>query len=336
MEGYEEDKRVEEMSHEELVKLVERMEREPVEHHIDLSEIYGKDVPMAEMAKEHFTKPQPIACKFCGSTDVMKYGIRNGIQNYICRSCGRKFTAKDAPFRMQTPTEQIGASLNMFYDGLSVSDIARHLGETYDNHVNASTVYRWILRYTTEAIRILEPLKPQVSDTWVVDETVVKVGGHNLWFWDIIDEGTRFLLASHLSKSRTIPNVMTVMRRAWIRADRTPRLIISDSLPAYIDGIERIFGADAKHIQSKGFTKDISTNLIERFHGTLKDRTKVLRGFKTLDTAELILDGFLVHYNFFRPHMTLRQKTPAEVAGIKAPYENWTGLVGKIGAPKIY
>ncbi len=317
---------------EEMAKEVERLERESSKDKDTLSlaeviRMMEAGVSVAHLEKEHFTEPQPIKCKFCGSTDIMKYGIRNGIQNYICKKCGRKFTAKDAPVGMRTPTEQIGASLNMFYDGLSLSDIARHLGETYDNPVNSSTVYRWIIRYTSEAIRTLEPLKAMVGNTWVVDETVIKVGGDNLWFWDVIDEDTRFLLASHLSKSRAIPDVMTVMHRARKRAGKSPRFIISDKLWAYVDGIERIFGADAKHIQSQGMTADININLIERFHGTVKERTKVLRGFKTLESAELILDGFLIHYNFFRPHMTLRNKTPAEVAEIKAPCRNWTDVV---------
>ncbi len=171
----------------------------------------------------------------------------------------------------------------------------------------------------------------QQLNKWVVDETVIKVGGSNLWFWDIIDEETRFLLASHLSKGRTVLDVATVMRRAWKRTDKAPKFIISDALPAYADGIERVFGAYSKNIQSRGFTEDININLIERFHSTVKERTKVLRGFKTKETAELILDGFLIHYNFFRPHMTLRNKTPAEVAGIKAPVKNWTELVRKTG-----
>ncbi len=196
------------------------------------------------LGKEHFTEPQPIMCKWCGSPDSMKYGIRNGVQNYICRKCKRKFTAKDAPYHTMTPTEQIGASLNMFYDGMSLSDIARHLGETYHNPVNASTVYRWILRYTNEAAKSLIPLSPKVSDTWMVDETVIKIGGGNWWFWDVIDEGTRFLLASHLSKSRTTSDVVAVMSVAHVRAGKSPRFIISDKLAAYIDGIERVFGAD--------------------------------------------------------------------------------------------
>jgi len=287
-----------------------------------------KFVPcMVHLEREHFTEPELIACKWCGSTDIMKRGIRQGVQNYICKACGRVFIAKDAPYHMQTSVDQIGAALNMFYDGMSLSAIANHLKETYNNPVNASTVYRWLIRYTFVAITALEPLQPKVSDTWIVDETVIKVGGHKLWFWDIIDEGTRFLLASHLSKSRTTLDAATVMRRAWQRAGKAPRFIISDQLAAYMDGIELVFGADAKHIQAKGLTHEINTNIIERFHGTIKSRTKVLRGFKTMDTAEHILDGFLIHYNFFRPHLSLVDHTPAWVAGIKSPLANWTDVV---------
>ncbi len=290
---------------------------------------------MAILEERHFSTPIPITCKWCGSADIMKYGLRpDGTQEYICMKCNRKFTTKGAPFKMRSPADQISASLNMYYDGLSVADIARHLNETYNNPVNRSTVYRWVIHYTNEAIKLLEPLQPDVGDVWVVDETVIKVGGSKWWFWDMIDEDTRFLLSSHLSKSRMIDDVMVVMQRAWDRAGKTPKWILSDNLPAYPDGIERVFGAWSKHIQTKGLTAEINTNLIERFHSTLKERTKVLRGFKTLDTAELVLSGFLINYNFFRPHMTLDDKTPAEIAGIESPAKNWTELVKKVGGIK--
>ena len=123
--------------------------------------------------------------------------LRKGVQNYICKACGRVFLAKDTPYHMQTSTDQIGAALNMFYDGMSLSAISNHLKETYNNPVSASTVYWWLVRYTFIALTTLELLQPRISDTWIVDETVIKVGGQNLWVWDIIDEGTRFLIASH-------------------------------------------------------------------------------------------------------------------------------------------
>ncbi len=281
---------------------------------------------VASLAETHYPVTKPIACKWCGSTDIQKYGARKGVQEYLCNACGRKFIDKDAPFKKQTPIELIGTSLSQYYDGLSFGDIARHLKES-GNEVSESTVYRWIIHYTQKALEVLEPLKPNVSDVWVIDETVLKIAGRKVWFWDVLDEDTRFLLASHLSETRTMGDVMIVMRRAKERAGKIPHFIVSDALGVYPDGIERIFGADSHHIQMKGITSEINTNLIERFHGTLKDRTKVLRGFKTLDTAELILSGFLCHYNFFRPHMTLSNQTPAEVAGMKIPFKTWTDFV---------
>lgn len=68
-------------------------------------------------------------------------------------------------------------------------------------------------------------------------------------------------------------------------------------------------------------------NFIERFHGTLKQRTKVMRGMKNPDTARLLLDGWLMHYNYFRPHESLRGKTPAEAAQVGFPYKNWRDIV---------
>ncbi|MDP2661295.1 MAG: integrase core domain-containing protein [Dehalococcoidia bacterium] len=41
----------------------------------------------------------------------------------------------------------------------------------------------------------------------------------------------------------------------------------------------------------------------------------------------MILQGFLVNYNYFRPHMSLGNKTPAEAAGQDLPVKSWTDVV---------
>ena len=167
-----------------------------------------------------------------------------------------------------------------------------------------------------------------VGRVFVADETVLKIGGKNVWFWDIIDAKTRFLLASHISRTRTIKDARTLMEKASQRAGGiAPDIILTDKLAAYLDGIELTFGADTKHIPIKGLTAMMNTNLIERFHGTLKDRTKVMRGLKSMKTAALLLDGWLVHYNFFRPHESLRGRTPAEAAGISEGDRDWMDVV---------
>jgi len=80
------------------------------------------------------------------------------------------------------------------------------------------------------------------------------------------------------------------------------------------------------HMQGKPFVDKDSTNIIERFHGTIKSRTKVMRGLHTIESARLFMDGWLVHYNFFRPHMSLRDMTPAQVAGIRFSFRNWKDI----------
>ena len=269
-----------------------------------------------------------VRCKFCGSTNTVKYGVRDQVQQYMCNDCGRKFTEKDTLEGKQTPVEEMGAAMSMYYDGLSLSAISRQLEGIYHDFVNPSTIYRWIIQYSQAAAMLLELYKAKVSTQWVVDETVVGISGENYWYWDVIDEGTRFLINTHLSRSRRIVDVVALFQKCRMRTDVIPQTIISDKMSAYIDGIERVFGADTTHVQSHGMASDTNINLIERFHGTLKQRTKVMRELKSEDAARVILDGFVVNYNFFRHHSALGDTTtPAQAAGIWLPFDTWEGLL---------
>ena len=298
----------------------------------DVAKLFKKPkIHTAELGEHHFTRPEPIKCPRCGSLDIAKYGIREGVQEYICLKCHRKFHAKDAPLGMRTPIEQIGASLNLYYTGSSLTDIANHLSQTYNNPVSRTSIYAWLMKYSERALKLLEPLQPMVSDVWIADETAIKFGDKLYWIWDIIDRDTRFLLASYLSPNRGTREARILMELASERAGKAPAWIITDKLKAYIDGIELVFGAETKHLQSTPFAKTDSTNIIERFQATVKERTKVLWGFKTVPTARLILSGFGVHYNFFRPHLSLGNRTPAEVAKIQSPVKNWIELVRRVG-----
>ena len=215
----------------------------------------------------------------------------------------------------------------MYYEGMSLNAIRRHLQQMHHNYPSDSTVYEWIDRFTRVAVDKAREYKPDVGDVWIADETVLKIGGRKVWFWDIIDAKTRFLLASHLSATRTIKDAKELVEKAAERAGKTPKVVITDQLAAYFDGIELAFGADTKHIAAKKLTARPGTQLIERFHGSLKGRTKVMRGLKGLDSARRLMEGWLVHYNFFRPHETLGDKTPAETAGIKYKLKNWMAII---------
>jgi transposase-like protein len=227
---------------------------------------------------------------------------------------------------MKTPIDHISTALSCYFGGMPLDAIQRHLQQQYNAYYTEMGIYNWVRRFSQEAVDRIKDFHPIVGDTWIADETVLKVGGKNIWFFDVIDEKTRYLLASRLTESRTTKEAALVMNEARRKAGKSPKRIITDKLAAYIDGIELVFGADTKHIQSKPFTDVNSTNIIERFHGTLKDRTKVIRGFKNMDTARLLTQAWLVHYNFFKEHEALGNIPPAVKMGA-TPIKDWAEVV---------
>ncbi len=274
-------------------------------------------------------------CKHCGSKDVVRFGHSKQRQRLLCRACGKTFMDNEALPGMKVSPEVTAAAVGMFYEGLSLNAIRRQLQQQYNIYPSDSTVYEWVRRYSKIATADAGKHKPQVGDVWVADETVLKIGGKNTWFWDIIDVKTRFLLASRISATRTTKDAYALVKEASERAGKTPKVIVSDQLAAYIDGIELAFGADTKHIQAKTLTSEPAKELIERFHGSLKSRTKVMRGLKSKETAGEILDGWLVWYNFMRPHESLDGKTPAEQAGIRFEHKNWLDIVKSSAKTRI-
>jgi transposase InsO family protein len=69
-------------------------------------------------------------------------------------------------------------------------------------------------------------------------------------------------------------------------------------------------------------------NVLERMHGTIREREKVMRGLKVDDTPIVPMNQ--IYYNFIRPHSALGGATPAEAAGVGVGDENkWLGLIKK-------
>jgi putative transposase len=266
-------------------------------------------------------------CKYCQSSNTIRFGTRKGTQYHFCKDCRRKFVPDTLP-KMKTPTKIIASALGQYYGGMPLDSIQRQLQQDYNLSMSEVGIYKWVVRFSQQAVKQAKTFKPKVGDVWLADETVLKVGGKNMWFWDLIDEKTRFLLASKLSYSRTTKDAEALMQQAYERAGKAPKTIVTDKLAAYLDGIERVFGADTQHIQTSPFGNDgDSTSIIERFHGTLKERTDIVRGFKNPVMAKLLTDAWLVHYNFFKEHTTLGDIPPAQKMGIPTPFEDWNGVL---------
>jgi transposase-like protein len=176
-----------------------------------------------------------------------------------------------------------------------------------------------------------------ISDIWNVDEMMISVSGDWFYLWNIIDDETRFHLASVISKERKIADAQKTMITAKKRAHgNRPSFIITDGLASYNKAIEEEFHSAKRKtihvgnvgIRGKKAGKDIfDNNLVERLQGTIRERNKTQRGLK--DEYSAFIRGHQVYYNFIRPHMSLYNNTPAEAAGIDLKLGNakWEKLL---------
>lgn len=61
-------------------------------------------------------------------------------------------------------------------------------------------------------------------------------------------------------------------------------------------------------------------------YGEIRDREKVMRGLKKVDTP--ILQGMQIFHNYVRPHEALKGLTPADACGIEVIGDNkWLTLI---------
>lgn len=270
---------------------------------------------------------ETVKCPHCNCEAVVKFGTYKGVQRYYCKVCNRKFKHDDKQFKMKSDTEQVATALHDYYDGgSSVRAIGRHILTETGKKPSTATIYEWIQKYTQYITDSIKDYHPKVGDVWIADETVIKVGGQKVWLWDIIDSQTRYLLATRISTARHTGDAQVLMDRAIKLAGKHPKAVITDKLSAYGD-VD--YGKDAEHKHGTPFgkTEDDHTSQIERWHGTVKNRTKVMRDLKNLETAHDFVAGFLAFYNYLRPHESLDGKTPASEAGISYPYPNWDALI---------
>jgi transposase-like protein len=271
-----------------------------------------------------------MICKYCQSENVVKHGKANGKQRYLCKDCGHKFFEGSAFPRMRTESRIISSSIDMYFEGLSVRKIQTQIEKLYGVHVSQVTVMNWTMKYSALVSKYVETLNPQLLGVYHVDETAIKCSGVQKWFWEIIDEQTKFLVAGHLSASRTTEDAAQLFEKSVKVAKRKPISIYCDGLPAYVDGYNKVFYTMKKEgrpelIRRVGIRNIHNQNAVERLHGTLKDRIKPTRGLKGEETVRTLLEGWVVHYNYVRKHQTIKM-TPAQASGINMK-NDWHLLV---------
>ncbi len=298
----------------------------------DLKGKFGNDL-LPDLPSDN----KPDKCIYCDSTELLQRGSRSThgkVKRYSCKKCGKWFTLREDGFhRMRNDPRIITLCLDAYYKGMSFRDIVDHVKQFYGVRITHVSVMKWVGKFMRMLAAYHDSLEPIVGDTWNVDEMTVYIDGKKHWLWNVLDKKTRFQLATTISKKRDLQDARTPLRKAKEMAKVRPRYVVTDGLKAYPDAIQKELGTLAnpktKHVRLPSIREHPNNNAVERLHGTIRERAKVMRGLKNEDSP--ILRGHRIYYNLIREHMGLNGKIPMQEAGHKMKFNGnrWLELIKK-------
>jgi transposase-like protein len=297
---------------------------------------YAVEISFALRKEVEIRRIEPVniqGCIFCKSSNIVKDGIRHNrhgdTQKFNCRDCNHYFTVNVGFEKMKHNPQGITIAMQLYFSDESLRNSARSV-RLIGMNVTHQTVYNWIQKYTGLMVKYLEQITPNVSDAWRTDELYLKVRGNMKYLYALMDDETRFWIAQQVAYTKYTANINPLFKEGKELTGRRPNTLISDGAPNFNDAFKKEFYTKAnpktrhiKHIRLQG---DHNNNKMERFNGEVRDREKIMRGLKKVDTP--ILKGYQIYHNYLRPHEGLDGKTPAEVSGIKIEGENkWITLI---------
>ena len=181
--------------------------------------------------------------------------------------------------------------------------------------------------------KYLDQIQPQVGNAWRTDELYVKVRGNQKYLFALMDDETRFWISQQVADHKGTSDVKLMFREAQRIAGKNPSTIISDGALNFAEATKvfyvKTMSEDQRthHVRDVTFDGERHNNKMERMNGELRDREKVIRGVKSVESP--IFKGSQIFHNYIRPHMSLEgEKTPAELAGIKVEgSDKWKTLI---------
>ncbi len=159
------------------------------------------------------------------------------------------------------------------------------------------------------------------------DEVWIKVNGKQNYLFASMEDDSRHWLASDMADTKFQHNADNLLKLTKEAIGRNPVYFVTDGLPACcMKSSKKVFGKKTLHTRHIHIQKDMNNNKMERMNGEIRDREKVFRSLKKIDTP--IIDGMKAYYNFTKKHGILKGKTPSEEALIKVDGKNrWKAII---------
>ena len=162
---------------------------------------------------------------------------------------------------------------------------------------------------------------PAPNACWQLDATeYVLTGGRKCVIFQLIDDHSRYAVASHVDWSETSQAAITVVDRG-IAAHGVPQRLLTDNGAALNPSRRGYIGQLVTHVERLGVEpitgkpyRPTTQGKNERFHQTLFRWLDAQPLASTLDQLQAQVDTFDHIYNTERPHQSLPGRVPPETA----------------------
>ena len=116
----------------------------------------------------------------------------------------------------------------------------------------------------------------------------------------------------------------------YLHKDNEIRSVTTDGFYGYPKQIKKTFNTYKKkinHIRVNASKGEGFNHKIERLHNSIRERTKIMRHFNTLESARAIMKGYEIFYNFCRKHQAIKCYPYELATDLKLGKNKWLELI---------
>jgi transposase InsO family protein len=173
-------------------------------------------------------------------------------------------------------------------------------------------------------------VRAHCNDLWHIDATAHHLANRRVfWVIDLVDDHSRFLLATHVCGSPTNDAGWAALRGA-VAAFGLPRQLLSDNGLNFTGRMRGVTVAFERQVRAAGIDliharpyHPETLGKLERQHGTQNAWISDHGAPRSLAAAQRLLDDYRRDYNTARPHEAIGQQFPTDVyvgdAGVELP-----------------
>jgi transposase-like protein len=220
---------------------------------------------------------------------------------------------------------------------VSYGHSARMTAHMLKNIFQISISHQTVLNYTNAAAVLCHQFnlhhKGPIDSSVAADETYIRIADEWNYSWFSIGADSRAIHAYHISDTRGTRDALITLKETIRTApENTTTELIGDGNPAYdsathainhpaiLKGLtpplkrRTVIGLKNEDPESTEYRQ--FKQIIERLNRTYKFHTRSRCGFKDFNGAVALTALFVTHYNFLRPHSSLRYQCPVKITNL--------------------